>query len=447
MKRDSHVIEQITDQRNLERAFDTVVRGTQRKNLKEGKWLISHREEFLADLKRRIEDGTLRVSHFRPKVVREGCKERNIQVFPMRERIAVNAVMAPVDKLIRRRFIRTTSASIKGRGMHELKDYIMRDMREDPEGTRYCYKFDIRKYYETVRQEEVVKCIRKTFKDERLVKMLVQFTTLLPTGMSMGLRASQGLCNLLLSVNLDHHLKDERRVKHFYRYCDDGVVLAGSKEELWEIRDLVHRLIEGIGQHVKPNERIFPVTEGIDFLGYVMYPDGRVKLRKRVKQQFARKLTRVKSRTRRQALVGSLYGMGKHGQCLHLMETLMYPAEYGKIKRKTNKQRMKNFADLGITYTPKDGKKRFAGGTVQLRQLVNVRIEVLDFERDVTTKYGPRWLVRFRDTRNGGEFKFFTDCDEMKSNLVTLEDIGEIPFSTVIAAEYFGDNKVKYKFT
>lgn len=27
------------------------------------------------------------------------------------------------------------------------------------------------------------------------------------------------------------------------------------------------------------------------------------------------------------------------------------------------------------------------------------------------------------------------------------KDMGEIPFSTVIAAEYFGDNKVKYKFT
>ena len=58
-----------------------------------------------------------------------------------------------------------------------------------------------------------------------------------------------------------------------------------------------------------------------------------------------------------------------------------------------------------------------------------------------------RWLVQFRDTRNGQLSKFFTDCDEMKSNLETLSGMGEIPFATTIEAEYFGDNKVKYKFT
>ena len=55
--------------------------------------------------------------------------------------------MAVVDLHLRKRFIRTTSASINKRGMHYLLAYIRRDMREDPEGTRYCYKFDITKFY------------------------------------------------------------------------------------------------------------------------------------------------------------------------------------------------------------------------------------------------------------------------------------------------------------
>lgn len=447
MRRDGHIIEEITAQENLEQAFDTVVRGTYRKSIREGRWLTKYRETFLANLKKQIEDATLDVRHFHPKVVLEGGKVRNIQVFPMSERIAVNAVMTPIDKHLRRRFIRTTSASIKGRGMHELKDYIMRDMREDPDGTRYCYKFDIRKFYETVEQDFIMYCLRRTFKDERMITIMERFVRLLPKGMSMGLRASQGLCNLLLSTFLDHYLKDRYGVKHYYRYCDDGVVLAGNKAVLWEIRSIVHEQVEAIGQEIKPNERVFPVTEGIDFLGYVMYPDGHVRLRKRVKQQFARKLKRVKSRKRREALTGSLWGMCKHCQGYNLLQALLYPKEYNKIKRKAVKERMKDFSQLGVSYTPKDGKKRFSSGTTQLRQLVNVRIEVLDFERDVKTKYGERWLVQFRDTRNGQLSKFFTDCDEMKSNLETLSKMGEIPFATTIEAEYFGDNKVKYKFT
>ena len=445
MRRDGHIIEEIVAQENLEQAFDTVVRGTFRKSLREGRWLTAHREEFLAKLKRQIEDGTLEVTHFHPRTVFEGGKERNIQVFPMAERIAVNAVMTPVDRHLRKRFIRTTSASIKGRGLHELKEYIMRDMRDDPEGTRYCYKFDIRKFYETVEQDAVMDCVRRVFKDKRLTAILERFVRLLPKGMSMGLRASQGLCNLLLSVWLDHWLKDRYGIRHYYRYCDDGVVLASNKTVLWEIRDIVHRQVESIGQKVKGNERVFPVTEGIDFLGYVMWPDGHARLRKRVKADFARKLKRVRSRVRREALAGSLWGMGKHCEGMRLMQTLLHPKEYNKIKKKA--RRMKDFSQLGVSYTPKDGKKRFASGTTQLRQLVNVRIEVLDYERDVRTKYGERWLVQFRDTRTGALSKFFTDCDEMKSNLDTLRDMGEIPFATTIAAEYFGDNKVKYKFT
>ena len=108
---------------------------------------------------------------------------------------------------------------------------------------------------------------------------------------------------------------------------------------------------------------------------------------------------------------------------------------------------MKCFSELGISYKPSDGKKRFPNKATQLRQLVNVKIEVMDFERDVQTKYGPRCLVMYRDSRTNEISKFFTDCDEMKQNLEAVQQMGEFPFTTVIAAEYFGDNKVKYKFT
>ena len=66
--------------------------------------------------------------------------------------------------------------------------------------------------------------------------------------------------------------------------------------------------------------------------------------------------------------------------------------------------RMETFSELGISYKPSDGKKRFPNKVTQLRQLVNIRIEVLDFEIDVKTKYGERCLVMYRDTRTN-EFK------------------------------------------
>lgn len=434
MKRDGYIIEEIADRANLEKSFDTVVRGTYRKSLREGCWLVHNRQQFLDGLQKEILSGHVSIGRFHSKHIHEGGKERDIQVFNMQSRIKVNAVMSVVDSHLQRRFIRTTSSSIKHRGMHDLKAYIQRDMQQDPQGMRYIYKFDIRKFYETASQDFIMYCVRKVFKDKRLIAILESFVRLLPTGISMGLRSSQGMGNLLLSVYLDHYLKDRYGIRHFYRYCDDGVIASASKLYLWECRGIVCQQVKSIGQEVKPNERVFPLASGLDFLGFVIYPT-HTRLRKRVKQNFARKLARVKSRKRRMEIVGSFYGMAKHGNCRNLMKKLLTPSE------------MKKFSELHIQYTPADGKKRFPNKAVQLRQLINVEIEVLDFERDVSTKYGLRWLVKYRDTRTNEICKFFTDCDEMKQNLEQASSMGEVPFSTVIAAEYFGDNKVKYKFT
>ena len=64
-------------------------------------------------------------------------RQRNLQILTMYDRIGVHAIMTVVDKHLRRRFIRTTSASIQGRGTHDLMKFICRDMETDPEGTGY----------------------------------------------------------------------------------------------------------------------------------------------------------------------------------------------------------------------------------------------------------------------------------------------------------------------
>lgn len=384
MKRDGYIVEEITEWQSLEESFDTVVKGTKRKAMKEGKWLMANRNAFLREVAAELSQGIITLSQPTNKEVEEYGKIRHIQVFDMKSRIKVNAVMSVVDKHLRRRFIRTTSASIKGRGMHELKSYIERDMKENPD-IRYWYKFDIRKFYDTVHQDFIMYCVNKTFKDKKLIAIMEKLVRLLPDGigMSMGLRASQGLCNLLLSVFLDHYLKDRYGVRYFYRYCDDGVIGGSTKEYLWQCREIVHEQIESIGQEIKKNESIFPISEGLDFLGYVIYPT-HSRLRKRIKQTCARKLRKVKSRKRRQQLVGSIWGMVKHCNGWHLLEELLYPSEYNKIKRKVKKKhKMKDFESVKVEQKEIDGKKNFRGQKVSGRELDHKPFIVYDFERDV----------------------------------------------------------------
>lgn len=436
MRREGHIIEEVVEYSNMAESFDQVLSGTKRKKSRQGRYLIAHREEVIKELSERIAFGTFHVTakDIEEKDIIEAGKLRHIQFFKkLKNSIAVHAIMSVVDKHLKKRFIRTTSASIKDRGMHDLMKYIRRDMQEDPEGTRFCYKFDISKFYESVNQDFVMYSVHRVFKDKKLIAMLDNFVRIIPQGISIGLRSSQGLGNLLLSVYLDHYLKDRYGVRHFYRYCDDGVVLGKSKAELWEIRDAVHEQVEQIDLKVKANERVFPVDEGIDFLGYVIYPD-HVLLRKRIKQKFARKMHEVKSRKRRRVLIASFYGMAKHADCIMLFNKLT-----GK--------KMKSFKDLNVAYKPEDGKKRFAGAVVSIRELVNLPIVVKDFEVGVKTSQGEdRCVVSIE--QNGEPKKFFTNSEEMKNILQQVSEMPDgFPFETTIKAETFGKGRTKYIFT
>ena len=434
MRREGYIVEEIIEPSNMEDSFNQVLRGTKRKRSRQGRYLLAHKEEVLDELTALISSGSFRVKDYHERDIVEGGKLRRIQVLSMRDRIAVHAIMTIVDKRLRKRFIRTTSASIKKRGSHDLMAYIRRDMKEDPEGTRFCYKFDIKKFYESVNQDFVMYCVNRIFKDRKLIAMLDNFVRLMPEGISIGLRSSQGLGNLLLSVYLDHFLKDKYGIRYYYRYCDDGVVLGKTKAELWKIRDAVHERINSIGLSIKPNERVFPVGEGIDFLGYVIYAPDHVRLRKRIKQKFARKMHEVKSRRRRRELVASFYGMAKHADCNML------------FKKLTGKE-MRSFKDLNVSYKPEDGKKRFPGTVVSIRELVNLPIIVKDFETGIKTEQGEdRCIVSIE--QNGESKKFFTNSEEMKNILAQVREMPDgFPFETTIKTETFGKGRTKYVFT
>ena len=433
MRRDGHIVEEVVATDNMKASFRSVLRGKDRKCSRIGRYLLAHEDEVIAELQRRIADGSYRVSGYREMKIIEAGKLRKIQVIPLKDRIAVNAIMRVVDEHLHRRFIRTSSASIRNRGMHDLMEYIRRDLAQDPEGTRYCYTFDIRKFYESINQQVAVAAVRRVFKDEKLIAMLEGFVQMMPQGLSMGLRSSQGLANLILSIHLDHELKDRLGVTYYYRYCDDGRVLAGTKAELWKVRDAVHRCVEVIGLKVKSNERITPIEDGIDFLGYVIYPD-HVRLRKRNKQTFARKMAKVKSKRRKRELTASFYGMTKHADCRRLFKQLTGID-------------MKNFKDLGVAYTPADGKKRFKGTVISIRELMNLPIVVHDFETGIKTEHGDdRCIVQIE--MNGEMRKFFTDSEEMKNILQQIREMPDgFPFETTIKSEQFGKNKTKYIFT
>lgn len=448
-KRFGYLTPLVVERKNLDRAFDEVVDQLpeRKKRLPDGQVVIlpgrrtyyrKKREKYVAELRKEISEGTFRVWKYNEMEVHDGPKDRIVQSPCVKDRIGCNAIMRVVENMVYPSVIKTSAASIPGRGMHRLFKKMRSDIEKDRADTRYFYKCDIRKFFESIDQKLMWQCVKHYVKDPILLPILHNFVTMMPKGLSIGLRSSQCYGNIILSC-IDHYFKDVLGVKYYYRYCDDIVILADSKSKLWMLRDIMHEKVAELGLQIKPNESVKPIKEGIDFLGFV-YDGEKARLRKRTKQKAARKLSKVKSRKRRQEIIGSLKGMAKWGDCKNLYKTL------------TGKN-MESFAELkkkrqgaGVDYTGKDGKRILPGTPENLRSLVNMQITVLDFEPDVQTQNGPRYVVQYKK-QDGVLCKYLTNDSEQKFWIEEFKKAGNIPFETTIKPQYFGQGKVRYQFT
>lgn len=434
-KRYGYLTPKIIERPNMDRAFDEVV-----DQLPEPRrtYYRKRREEIVGRLTKRISDGIFRVTNYREMWVTDGPKIRKVQSPCVEHRIGCNAIMRIVEDVLYPSVIKTSAASIPGRGMHRLFVKMRHDIENDREGTAYFYKCDIRKFFESIDQDLMWEFVKDRIKDPILLPILHNFVTMMEKGLSIGLRSSQCYGNIFLS-GIDHYFKDVLGVRYYYRYCDDIVILASSKRKLWLLRDIMHEQAAELKLEVKPNECVRPISEGIDFLGFV-YDGKKGRLRKRTKQKAARKLHKVKSRKRRQQIMGSLKGMAKWGDCKHLYKTLT-----GK-NMESFSENVKKMKNDGVNYTGKDGKRILNGVLENLRTLVNMHITILDFEADVPTKNGLRYIVQFQKD-DGTLCKYLTNDSEQKFWLEKFREAGKIPFDCRITPQYFGQGKVRYQFT
>lgn len=406
------------------------------------------RSGIIGALKKQISLGEFRItmSDVRTLKVKDGPKVRECQAPKVPKRVGCHVIMVVVEKYTYPTLIHNTGASIKGRGMHWMHHIIEEDIKAMPEKFKYYYKNDIAHYYDSIDQDRMKAVIRQYISDPILLPMLDCFITLLSNGLSKGLRSSQTYGNLYISPV--HHKMLTLVEKYFisypdgavevrylyYNYCDDSAWGGDDKKRIWKLRDVYVEEMAKLGLTVKANEAVRPITEGLDMVGYIHYPTHSL-LRKRTKQNAARKLAKVKSRKRRQQIIGSFKGMACHADCKNLYYKLTH-------------HRMQKFSEMGISYTPASGKEMLPGNVVRLAALQNKTIEVHKFISGQETGYGKdRYIVSCRDPQTGTWMKFFTSSEEMKQILEKVRDVDGFPFETIIQSEVFDGNKVKYKFT
>ncbi len=322
MKRYGNLYARICDIDNLREAAHNAASGKHKRD--EVTVFFANLEENLAQLHRELTEKRYKTSPYDVFIKYEG-KRREIYKLPFRDRVVHWAIMQVLEPIWTPQFTADTHACIKGRGMHSLLRKLREDLRDDPEGTAYCLKLDVRKFYPSIDHDKMKAVVRRKIKDPEVLWLLDGIIDSAP-GVPIGNYISQYFANLYLS-ELDHLLKEVAGVRYYYRYADDMVLLAGDKPTLHGWLVLINDwLNEERHVDLKGNYQVFPVeSRGIDFVGYVTFHTHCL-ARKKNKQGLCRELAKLRKAGVPEAeimlLTASRAGFMLHCDSKHLFKVL-----------------------------------------------------------------------------------------------------------------------------
>lgn len=313
---------------NLYRAYQNAKSG--KGWYKEVKQIEKRPFYYLAGLQYMLRNHLFKTSEYEIFILNEGKKKRDVYKLPFfPDRIAQWAILQVIEPFLVANMTTDTYSAIPGKGIqpivNDLKGYyktkrvdgkkksvwVPSIFLSDEENTRYCYKIDLHHYYQSINHEVLKQKFRKVFKDPELLWLLDEIADSINTateedlielslsgeievdpntGIPIGNYMSQYSGNFYLS-SFDHWVKEELHVKHYYRYMDDVVIFASSKEELHEIhRKVTAYTRDYLHLNIKGNYQIFPTkVRGVDFVGYRFFGEYTL-LRKSTAINFKRKM-------------------------------------------------------------------------------------------------------------------------------------------------------------
>lgn len=141
--------------------------------------------------------------------------------------------------------------------------------------------------------EEIIKSFETGNEFDNLFPTDSPFIHNRPRGIPIGNLTSQLFVNIYLD-QLDKFVKNNLKEKYYIRYVDDFLILHRDKKHLNELKNrIIQFLRKNLYMEMHPKkQRVFPIDQGIDFLGYVVFEKFRL-LRKSNKMAFRKKLLKI----------------------------------------------------------------------------------------------------------------------------------------------------------
>lgn len=281
-------------------------------------------------------------------------KRRLVSAAPFRDRVVHHALCNIIEPIWEARFIHTSYACRVGKGTHAALDQAQAWMRQ----YRYVFHGDIVKYFPSIDLAIMRKLLARRIADRQVLWLIDKilesgadiqrdevpvtcfpgdtlFAALRRRGLPIGNLTSQFFANVYLH-ELDKFAKQSLHCKVYLRYMDDFVLFCDDKARLRVWKDAIRSFLETeLRLVLHPRKSvIFPVTEGLDFCGFRIYPTHR-RLRRSSVRRFIRRFRRQRQAYKRGELtlddvstsVRSWIAHAAHGDTWRLRQRLFkdYP--------------------------------------------------------------------------------------------------------------------------
>ena len=304
MKTYKNLFPRICSYGNLYEAWRKAARG------KRGSPEVADFEYALIDNLLELEE-ELSMQRYRPGAYRHfrltTPKPRRISAAPFRDRVVHHALVRQIEPIFEARFIPDSYACRIGKGTHAALDRCQQFARR----YRYVLQCDVVQFFPAIDHAILRDVLFRHIADERtrwLIDLILDsgagvlcaeydmvyfhgddlWAVERARGLPIGNLTSQFWANCYLN-ELDRFVKRELKCPAYVRYVDDFLLFADGKRQLWDWKRAIVNFLPRLRLMLHDrSSTVYPVTNGIPFLGFVTYPTHRL-LKRRNGVAFARR--------------------------------------------------------------------------------------------------------------------------------------------------------------
>ena len=228
-------------------------------------------------------------------------KIRHIHKACVQDRVVHHLISKVLEEIYEPTFYAHSYSCRKDRGTHKAVKALIRFARRASSNNTsklFVLKCDVKKFFASVDHTVLMQLLARRIQDKDFLWLLIEVITSFQVensvnkGMPIGNLTSQLFANIYMDP-LDQYIKHELKARYYLRYADDFAVLSNDRSYLRDLTAQIEEFLkEGLKLSLHPGKvTIGDYYLGVDFLGYVVFPDF-ILPRTKTKRRMVRKISK-----------------------------------------------------------------------------------------------------------------------------------------------------------